>query len=188
MHLPPGCQHSWCSLSWSSPPSLSFGARAKHQHGASLAGGDALSGNSDVPSVAMLQEQAVVGLVQLGGSSTGRTQHWEMSVNSALCYWRVSTSRCLIIPALIKDWVGGASAFPLGSEGSAAPAVPPGAAAAFAHTLPLLHPELKLQPCTVALKAALLLVTGSCQEIWDRLLLKCLLGADFCSSRTAESL
>lgn len=157
--------------------------------------GDALSGNSDVPSLAMLREQAVVGLVQLGGSSTGRTQHWEMSVNSALCYWRVSTPRCLIIPALIKDWVGGSFCFSSGITGKCSSCSAScqcshgrGAAAAFAHTQPLLHPELKLQPCTVALKAALLLVTGSCQEIWDRLLLKCLLGADFCSSRTAESL
>lgn len=77
----------------------------------------------------------MVGLVQLGGSSTGRTQGWEMSVNSALCCWNVSTLRFLIIQALIKDF-GRNLCFSPGIRGSAAPAVPP----ARAHTaVELLH-------------------------------------------------
>lgn len=98
MQLPPGCQHSWCSLSWSSPPSLSFGARAKQQLSAStgcLHWEFHWANSCDV-----------LGAGSGEACAAGRIQGWEMSVNPALCYWKVSTPRFLIIQALIKDFGG----------------------------------------------------------------------------------
>ena len=110
MHLPSGCHHRWCPHVLVFPPKvfslalLSLEPAAKHQWDANTADGNALTGKSSVPILLTFQKQAASG----GGTrAAGRTQHWEPNVNSALCYWRVSTMKLLITQALIKD-LGGA--------------------------------------------------------------------------------
>lgn len=102
-----------------------------------------MTGNSKVPIPVMLEE-----LVQLGASSTGRTQPWERSVNSALCCWNVSTLRFLIIQALIKDLEGEIPLFLWDQrEVQLLPVfTQPWSCCCITHTQPLLHPELELQP------------------------------------------